>query len=228
MDPNPTFDLQDSAAAAARIRAEIAALPVQNTPGLRSVRKHATKRLREASPDFILALARVLRDDGHWMIPCELIREHPAAFQRLDMDTLEALGQGMDSWGAVDTFARTLSGPAWLAGLVPDEAIHRWARADDRWWRRAALVSTVALNVRSHGGPGDAPRTLSVCRLLVDDTDDMVVKALSWALRELISHDPGAVRRFLAAHDEVLAARVKREVRNKLDTGLKSPRRGTR
>jgi 3-methyladenine DNA glycosylase AlkD len=30
--------------------------------------------------------------------------------------------------------------------------------------------------------------------LLVDDRDDMVVKAMSWALRELAKHDPKAVR----------------------------------
>ena len=33
-----------------------------------------------------------------------------------------------------------------------------------------------------------------------------------------------AVREFLAEHDQVLAARVKREVQNKLTTGLKNPR----
>jgi 3-methyladenine DNA glycosylase AlkD len=57
----------------------------------------------------------------------------------------------------------------------------------------------------------------------VDDRDDMVVKAMSWALRELVAHDPDAVRAFLSAHDDVLAARVKREVTNKLETGLKNP-----
>jgi 3-methyladenine DNA glycosylase AlkD len=61
--------------------------------------------------------------------------------------------------------------------------------------------------------------------LLVNDTEDMVVKALSWALRALVVHDPDAVRGFLGEHEDVLAARVKREVRNKLTTGLKNPRR---
>ena len=61
--------------------------------------------------------------------------------------------------------------------------------------------------------------------MLVDDHDDMVVKAMSWALRVLIVHDPQTVREFLAEYDQVLAARVKREVRNKLATGLKNPRR---
>jgi len=53
----------------------------------------------------------------------------------------------------------------------------------------------------------------------------MVVKALSWALRSLIRWNRRAVQEFLAEHDDVLAARVKREVRNKLETGLKNPKR---
>jgi 3-methyladenine DNA glycosylase AlkD len=107
--------------------------------------------------------------------------------------------------------------------LIEIDAIRDWARSDDRWWRRAALVSTVALNMRSHGGHGDTERTLAIGRMLADDDDDMVVKALSWALRSLVVHDPEAVRDFLRRHDDVLAARVKREVTNKLETGLKNP-----
>ena len=57
--------------------------------------------------------------------------------------------------------------------------------------------------------------------MLAADGDDMVVKAMSWALRELAKRDPRAVRDFLAA--QPVAARVAREVRNKLTTGLKNP-----
>ena len=53
----------------------------------------------------------------------------------------------------------------------------------------------------------------------------MIVKALSWALRSLVPWDAPAVERFLEVHDRDLAARVKREVRHKLRTGLKTPRR---
>ena len=100
----------------------------------------------------------------------------------------------------------------------------KWAGSSDRWWRRAALVSTVALNMRSQGGQGDIPRTLCICRILAGDQDEMVAKALSWALRELVVHDAGAVQEFLGEHDKILEARVKREVKNKLGTGLKNPR----
>jgi 3-methyladenine DNA glycosylase AlkD len=167
-----------------------------------------------------------LEAHGQRWLGLELLRYHRAGFASLGPDEVEALGQGIDSWGSVDGFARLISGPAWLHGQVPDELIHKWAHSEDRWWRRAALVSTVALNVRSHGGYGDVPRTLAVCRLLLDDRDDMVVKAMSWALRGLVVHDPDAVWAFLAEYDDRLAARAKREVRNKLTTGLKNPRQG--
>ena len=85
-------------------------------------------------------------------------------------------------------------------------------------------MCTVALNRRSLGGLGDTARTLSICELLAADRDGMVVKAMSWALRDLIAVDRGAVERFVGKHEDVLAARVKREVRNKLTTGLKNSR----
>ena len=55
-----------------------------------------------------------------------------------------------------------------------------------------------------------------ICQMLADDRDDMVIKANSWALRELVTHDPDAVRAFLRKKDEVLTARIKREATNKL------------
>ncbi len=222
-------DIQRTAAdiqrTAAEIHAEISALPVKNTPAERAIRRKYSQQLDQATPEFILSLARELfRYDYRWLA-YELIQCHKAAFQRIGKAELEEWGQGINSWWTVDAFARTLSGPAWLAGQVPDALIHKWARSSDRWWRRAALVSTVALNVRSHGGYGDVQRTLIVCRLLLNDHDDMVVKAMSWALRELVVHDPAAVQAFLDEHNRVLAARVKREVGRKLATGLKSGRR---
>jgi len=59
--------------------------------------------------------------------------------------------------------------------------------------------------------------------MLVADRHDLVVKGLSWALRELAKRDAESVRLFLSQHREELAARVIREVHNKLDTGRKNP-----
>jgi 3-methyladenine DNA glycosylase AlkD len=102
----------------------------------------------------------------------------------------------MDNWGAVDQFAM-LAGPAWRSGQVSDACVLRWARSPSRWWRRAALVCTVFLNRRSQGGEGDVRRTLMICEPLAGDRDEMVAKAMSWALRDLLVHDRKAVRALL-------------------------------
>ncbi len=206
--------------------AEIAALSVHNTDTERAVVHRYSQRISQEEPGLVLALAQeLLEAHGRRWQAYELIAAHPGAFRSLGPAELEHLGHGIDSWWSVDAFARTLAGPAWCQGQVPDELIRSWAVSPDRWWRRAALVSTVAWNVRSLGGRGDTKRTLAVCRLLAGEHDDMLTKALSWALRMLAYFDPAAVEGFLEEFDAVLAARVKREVRHKLSTGLKNPRR---
>lgn len=216
-------------ALAAEIEAAMQAVPVQNTPSMRQVRRAFSKRIRSWRAEQVLQLAEeLLNRPGMRWIGYEMLRAHPGAFRSLGPESLERLGQGIDSWESVDTFARVLAGPVWLRGQIPDALIDRWAHSPDLWWRRAALVSTVALNAKVDKGPGDVPRTLHICRLLVNDREDMVVKALSWALRELVPHDRAALEAFLIEHGQALAARVKREVRNKLRTGLKTPGRARR
>jgi 3-methyladenine DNA glycosylase AlkD len=219
-------DLSDPNAVALAHLAEIRALDDGSAPHVRPLYRKLARSLADEPAEFVLAVAReLLQLDQHPGHAYALLALHKPAFRTLGAAELEEFGQGMAGWGPVDFFARALSGPAWVRGQVSDALIDKWARSENRWWRRAALVSTVALNVKVSGGRGDTGRTLAVCRILAADGDDMVFKALSWALRALVAHDPGAVRKFLRAHDEVLAARVKREVRNKLTTGLKNPRR---
>lgn len=172
-----------------------------------------------------MALAKKLQRSGvvHRFFSDELIASHKAALASLTRGDLEELGRGMEGWEEVDCFAPLLSGPAWRAGQIGDDVIADWARSEDRWWRRAALVSATRLNII--GTKGDAKRTLAVCDILIDDRDDMVVKAMSWTLRSLAQRDPGAAAKYIEANRGRLAARVVREVGNKLRTGLKTPKR---
>ena len=217
---------REARAAAEALLAEVEALPAGTTLAVRALRRSLSARWRDRAPSFIIGVARELQVRRvHRWVGYELIRYHGPAFTSRNDARLRELSAGLDSWDVVDAFARIVSGPAWVRGLASDALIDRWAASADRWKRRTALVSTVALNMKADGGAGDAERTLAVCGKLAGDRDDMVEKALSWALRALAACDSGAVRRFMTTEDARLGARVKREVRNKLETGLKQKRR---
>jgi 3-methyladenine DNA glycosylase AlkD len=208
------------------IEARFEGLPIRNAQSMRSLRREYSKRVEALPPQDVVKLAAALIARGrvHRFMGDELIAGRPDAFATLDLTQLEQLGSSISSWDQVDSFACILSGPAWREGQIEDRAIEQWAKSKDRWWRRAALVSTVPLNVRARGGRGDAGRTLRICTLLLDDRDEMIVKALSWALRALAVRNPDVIRRFIGKNEARLAALVRREVLHKLTTGRKNPR----
>jgi 3-methyladenine DNA glycosylase AlkD len=215
----------EAAETAQRIADELKALPSRTVLTLRRARMRWSSALQAESPATVLAVVETLiRTINPRFVAYELVLHHPGALALVDQRVAERLAGDLCSWGDVDAFSTLIAGPAWLAGHLPDEAIHDWAGSSSRWWRRAALVSTTGLNVPNRGGPGDTDRTLAVCQRLVRDRDDMVVKALSWALRELARHDPSAVAGFVDKHSTDIARRVRREVMNKLTTGVKSRR----
>lgn len=211
---------------AAKFNKEQRALTIHNTASERALRRNYSAMVQTAAAEDVLDFTReMLFTHGHRWQAYEIIAGHKAAFHSLNAELLEEFGRGINSWWTTDAFGRTLAGPAWREGLVGDELMVEWAHSPDLWWRRAALVSTVAFNLRSQGGKGDVRRTMLICRLLAADQADMVVKALSWALRALVYFDPQAVEGFLSEYEGVLAGRVKREVGNKLRTGLKNPKK---
>lgn len=194
-------------------------------PDMRPMRKDLSGRWRQADPAWLVELALALVHTGVFearQVAYELLDAHPEARETLDLETVEALGAGIDNWASVDTFAGYVAGGPWRDGHIKDTTVKKWARSEDRWWRRTAVVCTVCLNQKARGGTGDPGRTLMICEMAIDDHDDMVVKALSWALRELSKREPDAVRTFIDEHEGRLAKRVLREVRTKLKTGRKN------
>jgi hypothetical protein len=212
---------------AADIAARVRQTRDQSVAALRQLRRQLSKELRGADAAHVIGSARQLiatKSFPRW-IAYELVANHRDALATLQRSDVEALGAGMASWDQVDTYACYVAGVAYRQGQLTSNDILRWTKSADRWWRRAALVCTVPLNNSARGGTGDVERTLVICDALLADRDDMVVKAMSWALRELAKKKPREVEAYLMKHERVLAPRVQREVRNKLTTGLKNPRK---
>ena len=128
---------------------------------------------------------------------------------------------GMDNWVSVDTLGVGILGCRWRDGVVSDRIIQSLLSDDLLWQRRLGIVATVALNLKSRGGTGDATQTLWAVAQTLTDHRDLINKANSWALRQLSTHEPDVVRDFLAAHGGVLHKKVVREVTTKMETGTK-------
>jgi hypothetical protein len=195
-------------------------LGVRNAPQFYTVTKEANAALRGEPPERVLDIAAGLLRGGHYerLGGWEIVARHRPTLESLTVRRVEALAAGLHNWYETDHFGVRVAGPVYLCGGLTQATLRRWARSSDRWWRRLALVACVPLGrVGGHGA-----EVLEICDLLRADRDDMVVKALSWALRELVKSDKAAVERYLRRRDAELAARVRREVRHMLRFGRKS------
>ena len=196
---------------------------------LRGIAKRHAKHLRTdpgRAVDVVFALVEQSNHDSR-LVAYELLALIEVARDELALQQLGALYRGNDNWAVVDSFCSAISGPQYSAGILAPTVVEGWARSADRWVRRQGLATVAiafqraALRARSPVQP-----SIRICGILVDDRTDHVVKALSWALRNVATRDPDAVERFVQTYDARLAARVRREVRHKLATGAKNRRKG--
>ncbi|MFO7671877.1 MAG: DNA alkylation repair protein [Bacteroidales bacterium] len=170
-----------------------------------------------------LCKALVLKDIFECqVIAYEMIGRDRMLLNALHEEDLAALWRNLDNWASVDHFAVGIYGVLWGKGVVRDHHIGNLLRSENFWDRRVALVSTVALNLKSRGGKGDSPRTLWVCERVVDERHPMIWKALSWALRELSKRDPDAVWDFLEKYESRMSKQAVREITHKLEFGTKN------
>ena len=109
------------------------------------------------------------------MLQPSLRRFGAAEFRRF-----EAWLDHVASWADHDALTMYLIGPLMAAQPARARRVFPWARARDRWHRRAAAVSLIH-GVRRGGLVAEATR---ITHALAADKDDMVQKGLGWLLRE--------------------------------------------
>ena len=194
-------------------------------PDIKELIKELKKQYSDWNPSNWIALCKALVATGVFecqVMAFELIGRDRKLLEALEYKDLSALGRNLDNWASVDHYTVGIFGVLWVRGVVQDSHIDTLLKSDNFWDRRVAVVSTVALNLKSRGGKGDTARTIAVCERVVDDRHDMIQKALSWALRELSRRDRDAVLTFMEQYEKRLANRVVREVNHKLEFGTKN------
>lgn len=195
------------------------------TPDFRVLIKEWWIELKNWPPEKLIQFAKELVATRIFecnQLAYELLSKNTNALRLLKLKDLEELGKNMDNWATTDCFSVMISGWAWREKQISDADVLNWLETGNLWWRRAAIVSTVALNLRSRGGKGDAARTLMICEKVIPNREKLIVKALSWALRELSKSDKPAVERFMEKYDLQIAPLARREICTKLETGRKN------
>jgi 3-methyladenine DNA glycosylase AlkD len=96
----------------------------------------------------------------------------------------------INNWDLVDCSApRIVGGFLLKQGLQPLDLL---ARSASLWERRIAIVATFAF-IRSH----QFAETLQIARILLNDREDLIHKAVGWMLREVGKLDVVTLERFL-------------------------------
>lgn len=191
-------------------------------PNVRLVLDYLKQTTKEFTEIEKIELAISLANSGYFeaqQLALEWLGRDKMVMKVLTKKYAQNLNNHMDNWVSVDTYANLILGPLWQRNVIGSTFLLSLAQHRDFWLRRMAVASTVALNKKTTTKTGDSDKTFLICSLVVKDHHDMVVKALSWALRSLITWDKNGVEYFLEQHKNVLHKRVIREVNHKLHTG---------
>jgi 3-methyladenine DNA glycosylase AlkD len=194
-------------------------------PNLKIVQKEVKKQTRSFTIEQKLELVKSLVNENIFelqQLAFEYIQTDKRVLASLTEKEIDDLGKNLDNWLSVDYYGVIIVGYAWRENLISTQKVKSYLISDDFWIRRIAIVATVSLNQKARGGKGDSKRTLEICRLVVDDHNEMIVKALSWALRELAKIDKEPVAKFVNEFEDKLHKKVIREVKNKLVFGTKN------
>jgi 3-methyladenine DNA glycosylase AlkD len=126
----------------------------------------------------------------------ELLVLGVAALTPADVPVVERLLREARTWALVDGLAPAVVGSMYLAHPAAlGKILDRWARDDDFWLRRAALL---ALLLPLRAGGGDRARFSRYADAMLEEQEFFIRKAIGWILREISKRDPAWVAAWLA------------------------------
>jgi 3-methyladenine DNA glycosylase AlkD len=105
-------------------------------------------------------------------------------------------GNHSSNWATTDAICGELIGPVLIAHPAKAAVMRAWSKDGNMWVRRASIVGLCPL--ARHGQALDL--VYEIARRLHVDKEDLIQKAVGWALREAGKTDPGRLERYLRAN----------------------------
>jgi len=100
------------------------------------------------------------------------------------------------NWATTDTICGALIGPLLLRFPEKADQMARWSKHRNLWVRRASIVGLIPLARRGQA----LDRLYAIARRLHPDDEDLIQKAVGWALREAGKADMARLERYLRAN----------------------------
>ena len=103
----------------------------------------------------------------------------------------------VNNWDLVDASAPLLMGAH--LGDRPKQPLYRLAKSKRLWDRRVAILATY-----SEIQNGRFTDALKISKILLEDSEDLIHKAVGWMLREIGKRDVKTLERFLKSHRKTM------------------------
>jgi 3-methyladenine DNA glycosylase AlkD len=142
------------------------------------------------------------------MMAVLLLETFASRLQPTDIELLERLIRESKTWALVDELAIVITGPLLQRSPQLARTLDRWARDDDFWLRRAAML---ALLPPLRRGEGDFPRFARYADTMLAEREFFIRKAIGWVLRETGKRRPDVVYRWLLPRCTVASGVTVRE-----------------
>jgi 3-methyladenine DNA glycosylase AlkD len=127
-------------------------------------------------------------------LAAELLEQEEPLLEARDLPTLERWLRDARTWALVDNLAACVVGPMVERLPALQKTLDRWAKDEDLWLRRSALL---ALLVALREGRGDLARFGALAEPMLGETEFFVRKAIGWVLRDASRRRPGEVAAWL-------------------------------
>jgi 3-methyladenine DNA glycosylase AlkD len=180
-------------------------------PSIRKVAKALIARVRAAEDASMRPLVAALWATGvHELraVAMFLLEANADRLGARDLPLVTRLLRESRSWAYLDWICFKVAAPMLPRVPLLRRTLPRWARDDDFWMRRAALL-TLLPGLKDGTIPFSAFVAIAVPML--GEREFFIRKALGWALREVSKSDPVTVAAFLRAHRADVSGLTMRE-----------------
>jgi 3-methyladenine DNA glycosylase AlkD len=165
--------------------------------GIRRVMKAFAEQHRDLRRDDVTALIEALWAKPVFerrMMAAMLLEEYVAVLEPVDLDLVERLIRESKTWALVDVLSGDVVGEMILRNPRVAARLDAWAKDDDFWVRRSALLAQ--LLPLKHGA--SFRRFATYADAMLEEKEFFIRKAIGWVLRETAKRRPDEVYEWLA------------------------------